>query len=255
MRTVLIALLFIIFFILSIPLFLLELIIGVFSIRARTRLAQTVISIMARAVLWFGGVSVTAIGMENVPKDEAVVYIFNHRSYFDIVISYATVPNLAGFISMKKMKDVPFINVWMKFLQCLFIDRGNTREGLKTINAGIELLKKGHSIFIAPEGKRNFKGDFDMLPFKEGSFRLAKKTGCAIIPVAINNADKIYEAQAPWVRKTNVIIEYGKPIYIKDLSDENRKFVGAYVQSIIQNMLEKNQNILNAKSIPSDYKN
>ncbi|HHV99618.1 MAG TPA: 1-acyl-sn-glycerol-3-phosphate acyltransferase [Clostridiaceae bacterium] len=244
MRTILIALLFIVFFILSIPLFLLELIIGVFSIRARTILAQKVISVMCRAVLWLGGVKVTAMGMENVPKNEAVVYVFNHRSYFDIVISYATVPNLAGFISMEKMKKVPFINVWMIFLQCLFIERGNTREGLKTINAGIELLKKGHSIFIAPEGKRNFKGDIDMLPFKEGSLRLAKRTGCAIIPVAINNADKIYEAQAPWIKKTNVVIEYGKPVYINDLEGDNRKFAGAYVQRIIYEMLKKNQNIL-----------
>jgi len=249
MRTILIGLLFIIFFILSVPLFLLELIIGIFSISARTILAQKIISVMARAVLLLGGVSVTVLGAENVPKDEAVVYVFNHRSYFDIVICYSTAPNPAGFISMKKMKDVPFINIWMIFLRCLFIDRGNTREGLKTIEAGVELLKKGHSIFIAPEGKRNFSGVYDMLPFKEGSFRLAKKTGCAIIPVAINNADKIYEAQAPWIKKTDVIIEYGRPIYIKDLDGDNRKFVGAYVQKIIHDMLRKNQNILDEKRL------
>ena len=241
MRSILIVAFFLLFFILSIPLFLIEYIIGLFSIHARTRMAQDIISMVARVALWIGGVHVTAIGMENVPKDEAVLYVFNHRSYFDVAICYATVPNLAGFISMKGMSKFPFIHVWMKFLQCLFIDRGNTRQGLKTSNAAVELIESGHSMFIAPESKRNFAGDIDMLPFKEGSFKIARKTGCAIIPIAINNGDKIFETQYPWVRKTNVVIEYGKPVYIRDLNRDKRKFVGPYVQNIVKFMLEKNR--------------
>lgn len=242
MRSILIGLLLLLFFIFSIPLFLIECIIGFFSVPARTRLAQIIISVMAKIVLWLGGIQVTAIGMENVPKEEAVLYVFNHRSCFDIVIIYATVPNLAGFISMKKMKRVPFINVWMIFLQCLFLDRNNNRQGLKTINAGVELLKKGHSIFIAPEGKISLAGEIDMLPFKEGSFKLAKKAGCAIIPVAINNADKIFETQFPLVRKTDVAIEYGKPVYLKDLDSITGKNVGVYIQNILKEMLQKKPN-------------
>lgn len=241
MRSFLIVTFLVLFFIISIPLFLIEIIIGLFSIHARTWLAQTVISRVCKVVLWLSGVKVTAQGMENVPQHEPVLYTFNHRSYFDIFICYATVPNLAGFISMISMKSFPFVNVWMKFLQCLFIDRGNMRQGLKTINAGIELLKKGHSIFIAPEGKRNLAGDIDMLPFKEGSFKLARKSGSAIIPVAINNSDKIYEAHFPWVRETYVTIEYGKPVYIKDLGGNAEKSTGVYVQNRIKDMLEKNR--------------
>lgn len=241
MRTVLIILFFILFAIVSIPLFLIELIIGLFSIHARTRVAQTVASAVSWIILWIGGIHLTAMGMENVPKDEPVVYIFNHRSYLDIPICYATAPNLASFIAMISLKSFPFLNVWMRFLQCIFIDRGNIRQELQVIKAGVKLLKKGYSIFIAPEGKRNMTGDIDMLPFKEGSFKLAKKTNCAIIPVAINNADKIYEKQAPWVRKTNVVIEYGKPVYLRNLDSDTQKSVGAYVQDIIKDMLERNR--------------
>lgn len=240
MRTILIGLFFTLFFILSVPLFFVEFVVGLFGIRVRTKIAQCIAFVASKIVLWLGGIQVTALGMDNVPQNEAVLYVFNHRSYFDIVIIYATVPGPAGFIAMKSMKGVPFINVWMMFLQCLFLDRNNNRQGLQIVNAGVELLKEGHSLCIAPEGRLSPTGDITMLPFKEGSFKLARKSGCAIIPVAINNADKIFERQFPRVRKTDVVIEYGKPIFINEL-DVTKKRAGAYIQTAIKEMLEKNQ--------------
>lgn len=241
MRTILLILFFLFFFAVSIPLLLMEYLIGIFSITTRFKIAQFIIKKVAKIILWIAGTDVRVIGRERVPQGKPVVYILNHRSYFDAVICYATVPNMAGFISMKNMQRVPFINIWMKYIGCLFLDRTDVRQGLVTIKAGVRLIKLGLSIFIAPEGKRNLTGDIDMLPFKEGSFKLAKKTGCAIIPVAINNADKIFETQLPWVKKTKVTIEYGNPIYTKDLDLETRKSTGAYVQNIVREMLEKNQ--------------
>jgi 1-acyl-sn-glycerol-3-phosphate acyltransferase len=40
------------------------------------------------------------------------------------------------------------------------------------------------------------------------------------------------------------VIEFGKPIYPKDLSKEQSKFLGSYVQEIIKEMLEKNSKLL-----------
>ena len=37
----------------------------------------------------------------------------------------------------------------------------------------------------------------------------------------------------PKIKRTNVILEYGKPIYLKDLSKEDQKKVGAYTKKII----------------------
>jgi 1-acyl-sn-glycerol-3-phosphate acyltransferase len=79
-----------------------------------------------------------------------------------------------------------------------------------------------------------------MLPFKEGSFKIAEKTGCAIIPVSISNTDELFEKHVPHIHSGHVIIEYGKPIYPKELSKEQSKFLGSYVQEIIRETLEKN---------------
>jgi len=195
-----------------------------------------------RIILFLCGIKKTVIGVENIPKEEAVLYVSNHRSYFDILIGYTSVPNLTGYVAKKEMSGIPLISWWMRFLNCLFLDRDNIREGLKTILEGVELIKNGYSVFIAPEGTRNQKDD--MLPFKEGSLKMAEKTGCAIIPVSISNTDNIFENHIPWIRRAHVIIEFGKPVYPGDLNKENRKFIGSYVQGIIRETLNKNASLV-----------
>lgn len=242
MRLILVILFLILFFIISIPLFLMEYIIGKFNHHAMVASSQRIVTWAFRMILFLSGVKYTVIGVDNVPKDEAVLYVANHRSYFDIVISYVTVPTLTGFIAKKEIRKVPFLRTWMNFLQCLFLDRDDVRQGLQVILQAIEQVKNGYSIFISPEGTRT-PGN-EMLPFKAGSFKVAEKTGCAIIPVAISNTEAIYENQKPWIRKAHVIIEYGKPIYSKTLEKEQLKTLNTYVQGIIKDTLEKNDSLL-----------
>jgi 1-acyl-sn-glycerol-3-phosphate acyltransferase len=238
MRLIPAALFLLFFFIISIPLFVLEKITGRFSPHAMVSSSQRIVTFTFRIFLFICGVSRTIIGVERVPKDEAILYISNHRSYFDIPVAYTSVPTLTGFMAKKEIGKIPFLSTWMKFLQCLFLDRGDPRQGLKTILKGIEQVKAGYSIFISPEGTRS-QGT-EMLPFKEGSFKISEKTNCAIIPVSISNTDAIFEKHMPWIRSAHVVIEYGMPIYPKDLPKDQQKFLGAYVQEIIRQTLDKN---------------
>ena len=242
MKTIITVLFLLIFFIISIPLFIVEIIIGKINPHLKVKSSQGIVVSAFRIILFLCGIKKTVIGAENVPKDEAVLYVSNHRSYFDILIGYTSVPNLTGFVAKKEMSHIPFISLWMSFLNCLFLDRDNVREGLKTILEGVELIKKGYSIFISPEGTRS--QNTEMLPFKEGSLKMAEKTGCAIIPVSINNTDNIFENHIPWIRKAHVVIEFGKPIYPGDLDKENRKFIGSYVHNIIRETLNKNAGLV-----------
>lgn len=242
MRTLIVALFLLFFFIISIPLYLILLILGLFSPLQRAKSSQKIVSLTCKVILFLSGVKLTTMGTDNIPEEEGVLFVFNHRSYFDILASYASMTKLSAFISKKEMRYFPFVNVWMFFLNCLFIDRNDIKQSLKTILQGIEKVKNGYSIFIAPEGTRN--QEKEMLPFKEGSLKIAEKTGCPIIPVSINNADSVFEKQVPWLKKAHVIIEYGKAVYPKELSPEDQKFLGKYVQDIIANTLKKNEAIL-----------
>jgi 1-acyl-sn-glycerol-3-phosphate acyltransferases len=242
MRLILALLFLIVFFIISIPLYLIELLIGRFNHHAMVASSQKIVVGAFQIILFICGVKKTVIGVENVPKNEAVLYISNHRSYFDIPVAYTTVPTLTGFMAKKEIARIPFLSYWMRFLQCLFLDRDDIKQGLKTILKAIEQVKAGYSFFISPEGTRS-QGS-EMRPFKEGSFKIAEKTGCAIIPVSISNTDELLENHMPWVHSAHVIIEYGKPIYPKELSKEQQKFLGSYVQGIIRETLKKNEALI-----------
>lgn len=204
--------------------------------------SQAIVCVAFKIVLLISGVKRTVIGKENIPKGEAVLYISNHRSYFDVPVAYVSVPTLTGFIAKKEMSKIPFLSTWMNFMQCLFLDRDDIKQGLKTILKGIEQVKEGYSVFISPEGTRN-QGP-EMLPFKEGSFKIAQKTGCAIIPVSISNTDAAFENHSHAIKPAHVVIEFGKPIYQSDLSKEQSKFLGSYVQGIIKETLIKNGSLI-----------
>jgi len=196
-----------------------------------------------RTILGIAGTEITVIGKENIP-DEAVLYVGNHRSYFDILLVYVQCERLTGFVAKDSIEKIPSLRVWMRYLYCLFLNRSDAREGLKTILTAIEYVKKGISICIFPEGTRNDGEELSMLPFKEGSFKIATKTGCPIVPVSINNSAEIFENHVPALRKTHVVMEYGKPIYPKELSKDELKNIGAHCQNIIQETINRNAELV-----------
>ena len=242
-RFILVCIVVIGYLILSIPILLIEWIIGKFSPETKDISSLRIIQAVFRFILWITGAKVTVIGEENVPKDTPVLYIGNHRSYFDILLTYSRCPIRTGYIAKKEMEKIPLLSTWMKNLYCLFLDRDNMREGLKTILQAIDYVKNGISICIFPEGTRN-DNPKELLPFKEGSFKLALKTGCPIIPIAMTNTPKIYEAQAPLLKKTHVVLQYGKPILPDELDADTKKHIGVYTKCVIEQMLEENEQYL-----------
>lgn len=192
------------------------------------------------------GIKLTVIGEENVPTDEAVLYVSNHRSMADIVIAYARCPGPTGFVAKDVVNKVPALRAWMKRLHCEFLNRDDIKQGLKTILSCIDKVKNGISIFIYPEGTRNKNKEdsSDIGEFKDGSFKIAAKTGCKIVPVAITGSNAIFEDHFPFIKSAKVIIEYGKPIHVSDLEKEDQKHIGAYFQNEIQQMLVKHKEMM-----------
>ena len=233
------------FLILSIPILLAEWIVGKFSPMAKEISSLRIVQTVFKAVLWVGGVKVTFIEEENVPKDTPVLYIGNHRSFFDVPLTYPRCPIRTGYVAKKEMEKVPLLSTWMKRLHCLFLDRKDIKQGLKTILEAIEKVKSGISICIFPEGTRNKnESELELLPFHEGSFKISTKAKCPIIPIAISNSANIWEAHFPKVKPTHVIVEYGKPIYVDELEKEDKKHLGSYTQNVILEMLKKNQELI-----------
>lgn len=242
MRTILIILLYLIVCIVSIPLLLIECIVRKINEKAAAAFAIRVVQIAFNVAMFVSGCKKHISGLENIPQDQPVMFAANHRSFYDILLAYSSIASChvqVAFISKIEIKKFPMIAQWMYFLNCLFMDRGNMKQNMEVILKAISLIKEGYSIYIAPEGTRNATDT--LLPFKEGSMKIATKTKAPIVPVCIKHTEEIMENNLPWIRGGHIYIEYGKPIYPDQLEGDDKKYIGAYVQKIIQEMYDKEE--------------
>ena len=230
------------YLVLTIPVLLIEWIIGKFAPMKKDISSLRMVQAIFKFILWLTGARVTVIGEENVPKDQAVLYVANHRSYFDILLTYSRCPGRTGYVAKKEMERYPLLSNWMHNLYCLFLDGEDIKQGLKTILQAADYVKSGISVCIFPEGTRNKNADeLDMLPFHDGSFKIATRAKSPIIPIAISNSANIWEANFPKMTPVHVVIEYGKPIIPSELDRDTQRHLGAYTQNIIHEMLVKNK--------------
>jgi len=239
-RFLLIIFFVVLFLILFSPVLLVLWLIGLKKPSVKDKASRFIIFRAFCFIRFIAGTNLIVLGKENIPDNTAVLYVGNHRSYFDIILGYIAVPGITGFIAKKEMNRYPLLRIWMRYIHCLFLDREDIRQGLQTILTGVEKVKSGISIFVFPEGTRN-KSDDEFLPFKAGSLKIAEKSGCPIIPVAITHSDDIFEKHLPKIYKTTVVIEFGEPIYPASLDKEARKSLPDTVVNTVKAMYEKNR--------------
>lgn len=200
--------------------------------------ARAWMSFLFDGLMLISAVKVTVKGLENVPADRSVVYVGNHRSYFDIILTYKLSNRPTSYVAKADLLKIPLFGFWGEMMMVLFFDQKDIKASLKMILEGIERLKNGRSVFIFPEGGRNREESIKPLrDFHDGSFRLASKSGAPVIPVALAKTDDIWEAHFPWVKKAAVTITYGEPVYFDTLDAEDKKRPGRYFQNLIESML------------------
>lgn len=192
---------------------------------------------------WFGagvikstGTKVTVIGRENIPTDQAVLFVGNHQSNFDIPLLMGELGVPHGYIAKVELGKVPVISAWMKEMKCVFMDREDRRQSLQSIKTGIETLKNGHSMVVFPEGTRS-KSD-EMTEFKAGSLTLATKSGVPIVPITIDGSHRMFESSNNRVTPSNVRLVISKPIYMEDVKELSGSELTALVEGKVRENLK-----------------
>ena len=128
--------------------------------------------------LWTVRISGTRI--EN-PRRPYVV-VSNHESFADILL----LCNLSWemkWMSKVEILRIPYLGWMMRLAGDIPVDRGSRESAGKAMELCRRTLKNRVPVMIFPEGTRSTTDD--LLPFKDGAFRLAIKTGVAILPLAL----------------------------------------------------------------------
>ena len=163
-------------------------------------------------------IKINIIGKEKVPKEE-VLFVSNHSSMLDSYILVSSIVKPIGVViaDVPVWRRIPIVRHWLEMMKCVYINRENNREGIKSINKASENIKMGHSMAIFPEGDLTWVKDPNALisDFKPGALKIAYKAKCPIVPMVIKNSRGTYNGYEPIgkINSGNVEVEYLDPIY------------------------------------------
>lgn len=113
------------------------------------------------------------------------VMVSNHESFVDILL-ISHLPWEMKWLSKKENFRIPVVGWLMRMARDVELDRGDSASGAKAMQECCKRLDDHVSVMIFPEGTRSVTGD--LLPFKDGAFRLAIEAGVPILPLAVHGA-------------------------------------------------------------------
>ena len=194
-----------------------------------------------KGVLNIAGTKVEVRGAENlekIPKEQGVLFIGNHRSFFDVIILQTIVDRPMGFIAKSDFKKVPLFSRWVMDIGSIFMDRKDVRAGLESIKTGTEYMSKGLSLGLYPEGTRSHTKE--LLPFKKGGYRMAKNSKSPIVLVAATGTDDVFENNKPIaLKKKTVIFEFSAPVYPHEMDKDTCNEFYEDIPNRLRTMLDK----------------
>jgi 1-acyl-sn-glycerol-3-phosphate acyltransferase len=202
----------------------------------RDKIVHDVVPSWAQYVAEIIGANIVIKGEENIPKDQAVVFIANHQGYADIIAILGFIDKPTAFMAKSEIKKISYAANWMELMQCTFLVRKNPRQSVQAMQEAIESVKKGYSLVIFPEGTRSKGGPIK--EFKPGSFKLAFNSEAPIIPITIDGTWHFFEEHNR-MHPGNAILTIHPPIYTKDLTKEERHLIPMQVQKTIESALPK----------------
>lgn len=118
------------------------------------------------------------------PRNPYVV-VSNHESFVDILL-ISHLPWEMKWLSKKELFKIPVAGWLMRMARDVEVDRSDRASGSKALVECRKRLDDHVSVMIFPEGTRSTSGD--LLPFKDGAFRLAIEAGVPILPLAVHGA-------------------------------------------------------------------
>ncbi|UCF41440.1 MAG: 1-acyl-sn-glycerol-3-phosphate acyltransferase [Gemmatimonadota bacterium] len=185
-------------------------------------------------VLKVAGVAVRTQGMDRVPRDQPVVFVSNHQSFFDILALSATLPGTMRFVAKKELAKVPIFGKAMRSAGHIFIDRQNRAKAFDAYEEAAQAVREGMCAVVFAEGTRSRTGN--LLPFKKGPFVFAIASQVPLVPIYCAGTFDILPKGSIWVRPKPVTLMFGEPISTKGLVYEDREQLMARTRAVIERL-------------------
>lgn len=145
-------------------------------------------------IIFWSGVKIKVNGKEKINNNKNYLFVLNHNSNFDtMILSHIFKDMDIVYLSKESNFKIPIAGGFVHKYGYLAIDRENNRNAVVAITRASMRIKENHmSVGICPEGTRN-KTDEKLLPFKAGSFKIARMANVPIAVVCVKNTKQIHK--------------------------------------------------------------
>jgi 1-acyl-sn-glycerol-3-phosphate acyltransferase len=129
------------------------------------------------------------VGLENFPREGAVVLVANHVTNFDVFPMQFALPRPIFFMGKAELFRNPLMDLFLRNLSGFPVNRGE--KDLWAMRHAAKVLSHGHTLGMFPEGKRS-KG-MGLSVAKTGAARLAIEANCPILLMTVTGSDKFFK--------------------------------------------------------------
>lgn len=143
------------------------------------------------------------------------VVVSNHQSQADPFL-ISNLPWEMKWLGKKVLFNIPFVGWSMSLAGDIPIDRGNRDSAKASMEMCSKYLQSGMPVMIFPEGTRSKDGQ--LLPFKNGAFRLAIENGSDILPLAVAGTVSALPKGSWKVGMAKARVRMGEPISTKGMT-------------------------------------
>jgi 1-acyl-sn-glycerol-3-phosphate acyltransferase len=199
--------------------------------------ADFLLKAMCKVVPRSLGVKIDVVGGASLRPHTAYVYVVNHVNIFDMFAIYSAVPGYTRSLEHIDHFSWPVIGPLITAAGQIPVDPNDRRVTAKGIRAAIEMLKRGESLVVLPEGSRTLDGSVGR--FYPGAFRIAVKGGADIVPMAIKGGRRV-NRRGDWrVRPGRETVLIGKPISVADRTLSDVDMLADTARSAIIDLLQE----------------
>lgn len=146
----------------------------------------------------------------------AYVVVANHESTADpFLLSW--LPWDMRWVAKEELFKPPMVGWAMRWGGDIPLKRGNGESVRATMAECEAAIAGGISVMMFPEGTRSKDGT--LLPFKDGAFKLAVKTGVPILPVAIAGTRHMRPKNSRWFGRATACAKILAPMPTTGLSE------------------------------------
>ena len=183
-----------------------------------------------------GRIETVASGMENLPTEGGYIMFANHQGKYDALGVISVHEKPCTYVMDAKRSHLFIVTQLCELLKAKRLDKTDLRQQVQVINDVATEVKAGRRYILFPEGGYDHNHN-SLRGFLPGSFKIAQKAKCPIVPVALIDTYKAFDTGS--AEPLTVQVHFLKPMYYDEYKDMKTTEIAAEVKRRVEETIKE----------------